>query len=672
MIPNWNKILKEWSYRVGVIKPSNNTHLYHLNKILEERGWPNEIINQFIQNLNEIAPTDMVSNPNPKGRADKVQYQYAKQWMDDNPDAETSDDFKKDVGKEKDTKKKKKTSKTSKEIKQNRQNIFDNTVTGKGGGTTALQEEIAGISREIANQHPDDTSEQHQERVSKFIKDNYGDTKFGSNEKMISGLIKKSASGLQTMKKIKSNKDTKFKDKQPPGYPINVTFTDGGTQSVRDSLEENLAKAKESGDTDAIEHYERELKYFKKHATSETGVEGDGDTAMIYEDTDGNIRVVYVSNKQTLGDPHSNATVKSASDAIKASRVKGANEAALIDRLDDSVEEALDANKDYVKNNRKSIDDNKKELNEAPLTTISTKLLTGRAEFTDKTSRKYIDKCKKNKKVLEHIEENGLDVNNDEHLVQAALAVAGKPPTDELNDSVKQAPNKLLHKITNATASVRVKMQRHIDKGMSVEEAAKKVASSKQKGKLLMGGNLTPEDCLSIYNNKALPKLEQHSKKRKQSMQDAHTNMYNSMTELDVAHYMESGMSEEDAIKKYEEEGGPNEQTYTNSFLKRMHWDRYVDGIDDDKKMIEVGDKSLSPKDFRDCLSDLTEWDGNGSLKEHLSKTMRIKPGTQELMFVGKDNKELHLGTDTWRTAGDLSKIAGGLGSDLKKCLGKK
>ena len=41
-------------------------------------------------------------------------------------------------------------------------------------------------------------------------------------------------------------KDMKFKDKQPPGYPINVTFTDGGTQSVRDSLEENLTKAKES------------------------------------------------------------------------------------------------------------------------------------------------------------------------------------------------------------------------------------------------------------------------------------------------------------------------------------------------------------------------------------------------------------------------------------------
>ena len=36
MIPNWNKILKEWSYRVGVVKPNNSEHLYHLNNILNE------------------------------------------------------------------------------------------------------------------------------------------------------------------------------------------------------------------------------------------------------------------------------------------------------------------------------------------------------------------------------------------------------------------------------------------------------------------------------------------------------------------------------------------------------------------------------------------------------------------------------------------------------------
>ena len=33
MIPNLNKILKEWSYRVGVIKPRDKKHVYQLEKI---------------------------------------------------------------------------------------------------------------------------------------------------------------------------------------------------------------------------------------------------------------------------------------------------------------------------------------------------------------------------------------------------------------------------------------------------------------------------------------------------------------------------------------------------------------------------------------------------------------------------------------------------------------
>ena len=106
--------------------------------------------------------------------------------------------------------------------------------------------------------------------------------------------------------------------------------------------------------------------------------------------------------------------------------------------------------------------------------------------------------------------------------------------------------------------------------------------------------------------------------------------------------------------------------------MKRMHWDRYIDGVDDDKKMIEVGDKSYSPKDFRDCLGELSGWDGEGDLKEHLARNMRVKPGTMKLMFVTKEGKEVEIGNDTWRTAGDLSKIAGGLGDDMINCLGKK
>jgi len=50
---NWNKILKEWSYRVGVIKPRDKKHLHQLTEILKEEGWPYTVVNEIVQNLTE-------------------------------------------------------------------------------------------------------------------------------------------------------------------------------------------------------------------------------------------------------------------------------------------------------------------------------------------------------------------------------------------------------------------------------------------------------------------------------------------------------------------------------------------------------------------------------------------------------------------------------------------
>jgi len=104
MITDLNEILVEWAYRTNDGKPDvkNNAKLLTLEGVLKDFGWSREARAELLNTLMEIAPTTMVSNPNPKGRAKKVQYRYAKQWLDDNPDAETSDDFKKDVGQEKD------------------------------------------------------------------------------------------------------------------------------------------------------------------------------------------------------------------------------------------------------------------------------------------------------------------------------------------------------------------------------------------------------------------------------------------------------------------------------------------------------------------------------------------------------------------------------------------
>ena len=708
-------ISKKWSQKVGVIDKTNPEHVAVLNRMLLEMDIPFDLIQQSISALVEdnhdkvkfkdprtgdmrtitmdtarqYASDIKQGDTNPEkaaavkaagldGEGEKEKQEKPQTKIPKNPmgmdkedemgnyldqmggdDEEDMDDLMKQMGDEPTV------TKTVMKVQQNAESIFNDKVSGKGGGTTSLQEEIAGISRKMAIEHPEDTPEQHKERIAQHIKDNYGDTKYGSKDQ--TKLIKKSASGLSTMKKIKDNESMKFNDNQPEGFPIQVTFTDGGTSSVRNTLEEKLRDASPEDKS----HYENELKYFKKHATSETGVEGDGDTGMMYVDTDGRTRMIYISNKQSLGDPHANATVKSATKSIKDSIEPGANEEVLTSQLDEAVQGGIDANGDMVKTNRTDIDSNIEELNKAPLTMIATKTLTGRAEFTDKTSDKYLNNCKKNKQIRDYISENELDIDNSEHVVKAALAVAGSGDADGLNDSTKQAPNKLLLKMTNTTSSVRKKMQRLIDRGKTSEEAAELVANSKQKGKPLMGGNLNGDNCLSIYNNKALEKLEQNSQTRKDAMQQAHASMYNTVVELDVAHHQGQGMSSDESIKKYNEGAGPNERTYTKSFMKRMHWDRYIDGVDDDKKMIEIGDKSYSPKDFKDCLGKLSGWNGEGNLKEYLTKNMRITPGTMKLSFSSK-GKTIELGDDTWRTAGDLSKIAGGLGKDMQKCLGSK
>ena len=92
MIPNWNKILKEWSYRVGVIKPNNSRHLYHLNKILEERGWPYEVIHEIIENLNNQIKqaTDAL---NTKFKMTDAEQTYADAMQAEIDDRRTADNF---------------------------------------------------------------------------------------------------------------------------------------------------------------------------------------------------------------------------------------------------------------------------------------------------------------------------------------------------------------------------------------------------------------------------------------------------------------------------------------------------------------------------------------------------------------------------------------------------
>ena len=83
-----NEVLERLDEKVDTkIDLKDDKHLAKLEYImLFEMNFPLSDTHTMLQRLEEISPTTMVSNPNPKGRQDKVQYQYAQQWLDDNPE----------------------------------------------------------------------------------------------------------------------------------------------------------------------------------------------------------------------------------------------------------------------------------------------------------------------------------------------------------------------------------------------------------------------------------------------------------------------------------------------------------------------------------------------------------------------------------------------------------
>jgi hypothetical protein len=250
MIPNWNKILKEWSYRVGVIKPNNDKHLYHLNNILEERGWPHEVINGVINNLTEA---DKVYKANwPGGQAPKgakvITGPRGGEYYMGNP--ETGEPAQTD-GQEKGTKKKKEISNKNKTDRQSRfKRGWEKGAPGRPG--SMLNEEG---SNSVSEQMFDDDSITEEQAVDNLLKElegtrleeqNQSDTIAGDlkvgdlppdtpTEKR--GIVSKAILAVRNAKR-KTNKAKKQSEKF--GWKNTSLMNFGGEQSDKDAQKEFL------------------------------------------------------------------------------------------------------------------------------------------------------------------------------------------------------------------------------------------------------------------------------------------------------------------------------------------------------------------------------------------------------------------------------------------------
>ena len=124
-------------------------------------------------------------------------------------------------------------------------------------------------------------------------------------------------------------------------------------------------------------------------------------------------------------------------------------------------------------------------------------------------------------------------------------------------------------------------------------------------------------------------------------------------------------------------DNGPNQQSYINSFMEEIHFNRYIDGDLEGIQSINIDGTVVEPKHFRECLKELSGFDGDTetkeekeALKEHLRKKLRISPDKESISFSGKDDeKENEIGTESYRTKGNAKGVLAHLGKDMIECL---
>jgi hypothetical protein len=581
---------------------------------------------------------------------------------------------------------------------------------GKGGGDTTIQEEMTNMGRELVFMNPNITQEELAEKIAEEVKLKYSDSKVAQSASKLKKLTESSIAGYGSAKKIQSNPKFDYNPNQPQGYPVNTT--DGIL--VRDTLVTQLLDAEESGDQESIDHAKNELYEFQLNAADKsiTGKEGDADTMVIYKDSKGRDRVCYISNKQSLNDQQSSGTIGSSKKALTfASNRLGLNQQEKQDVLTIAEEQFQKANQfdeTFAQGVRKSVETHKEKLSTQQAQKTMAKAaqaLTGRSK-RGKPQTQLTDKEKKSK-------ESYITDSLGKPEVQAYLLGLDRPPNDDVkskeykkwktevtnqfkvnggnysNEQITHAATMVTgtggitrgnnlrtnEKVTIVTRDIYEKLQKYIDGGMTLEEAASKLKQDFDKpdksGKLMYGGVFDEFDFIEIYNNDGLRDMETAERQRGEDIKKMQTETVARLKQADT----EAGHDPPPV-------NGKRTQAYVAGFFDRVHITQNVGGTADGRKLTEMGEYSVSPRDYRNALAVSTdfptedEWmndnpDGNynNALEEHLIGNITVTGVEQELHYISTDGRKKHIGTDTHRTGGKVSKVAGQYGKDLQEAL---
>ena len=122
---------------------------------------------------------------------------------------------------------------------------------------------------------------------------------------------------------------------------------------------------------------------------------------------------------------------------------------------------------------------------------------------------------------------------------------------------------------------------------------------------------------------------------------------------------------------------GPHTQAYIATAMHSMHFDLMVENFDKSLSAV-CGIRGSGPEDFRGCLAELSGFEGEidskegrDQLNQHLLKKCKIN-ATTGFIEITSPNGNVSLVEDSWRTSGESKKVEKKLGDGLSQCIASK
>jgi hypothetical protein len=169
------------------------------------------------------------------------------------------------------------------------------------------------------------------------------------------------------------------------------------------------------------------------------------------------------------------------------------------------------------------------------------------------------------------------------------------------------------------------------------------------------------------FNSESVASAVKNKNDEKDLVAAVHTDMVNEISKADK----DKGFPDKDG------NNGPHTEAYIATIVHSMHFDLMVENFDGNLAAV-TGIRDSVPGDFRGCLAELSGFkgdiestEGRAKLNQHLLKKCKIN-ATTGFIEITSPNGTVSLAEDSWRTSGESKKVEKKLGKGLRECVASK